>query len=98
MFGIDLEPNRVDDRLQGVLIDNCTFDGNVGGGSVVEAAVGNAIQVTSQVGNAIGQVGNAIQATVRSTLPRGRTIRRSGTTNIKRVAHHSDAEARRGSG
>ena len=32
MFGIDLEPNRVEDRLEAVLVHNCTFGGNVGGG------------------------------------------------------------------
>jgi hypothetical protein len=30
--GIDLEPNRVEDRLEQVLIQNCTLYGNVGGG------------------------------------------------------------------
>ena len=31
-FGIDLEPNRVQDALVNVLIRNCSFVGNVGGG------------------------------------------------------------------
>jgi hypothetical protein len=32
MFGIDMEPNRVEDRLERILIRNCTLVGNVGGG------------------------------------------------------------------
>jgi hypothetical protein len=32
MFGIDLEPNRVDDRLEQILIRSCWVRGNVGGG------------------------------------------------------------------
>ena len=32
MFGIDLEPNRVEDRLEQIRIHNCTLNGNVGGG------------------------------------------------------------------
>jgi hypothetical protein len=31
-YGIDLEPNRVEDRLEQIVIKNCSFLGNVGGG------------------------------------------------------------------